>query len=134
MGVSVQSWMQALAQGWYARSRGRPHAGRRQEADAAIASSQIVAHIQAHFSVACRIAHGRRGQEGDEFAITCDTPWLPHTREEFEENQRMIAENAHMKKRMTRRSARGGRALLTGLATALALPLHVAGAAILIIF
>jgi DNA invertase Pin-like site-specific DNA recombinase len=34
---------------------------------------------------------------------------------EFEENQQMIAENAHMKKRMTRKSARGGRALLTGL-------------------
>ena len=34
---------------------------------------------------------------------------------EFEENQRMIAENAHMKKRMVRKSARGGRALLTGL-------------------
>jgi DNA invertase Pin-like site-specific DNA recombinase len=35
---------------------------------------------------------------------------------EFEENQRMIAENAHMKKRAARKSARGGRALLTGLA------------------
>jgi hypothetical protein len=34
---------------------------------------------------------------------------------EFEENQRMLAENAHMKKRMARKSARGGRALLTGL-------------------
>ncbi|MGB7931305.1 MAG: zinc ribbon domain-containing protein, partial [Gammaproteobacteria bacterium] len=34
---------------------------------------------------------------------------------EFEENQRMIDENAHMKKRMSRKSARGGRALLTGL-------------------
>jgi DNA invertase Pin-like site-specific DNA recombinase len=34
---------------------------------------------------------------------------------EFEENQRMIAENAHMKKRMARKSARGGRASLTGL-------------------
>jgi hypothetical protein len=34
---------------------------------------------------------------------------------EFEENQQMIAENAHMKKRMARKSARGGRALLTGL-------------------
>jgi DNA invertase Pin-like site-specific DNA recombinase len=34
---------------------------------------------------------------------------------EFEENQLMIAENAHMKKRMARKSARGGRALLTGL-------------------
>jgi DNA invertase Pin-like site-specific DNA recombinase len=34
---------------------------------------------------------------------------------EFEENQRMIAENAHMKKRMARKGARGGRALLTGL-------------------
>jgi DNA invertase Pin-like site-specific DNA recombinase len=34
---------------------------------------------------------------------------------EFEENQQMIAENAHMKKRMSRKSARGGRALLTGL-------------------
>jgi DNA invertase Pin-like site-specific DNA recombinase len=35
--------------------------------------------------------------------------------DEFEENQKMIAENAHMKKRMARKSARGGRALLTGL-------------------
>jgi len=34
---------------------------------------------------------------------------------EFEEHQRMIAENAHMKKRAARKSARGGRALLTGL-------------------
>ncbi len=34
---------------------------------------------------------------------------------EFEENQQMIAENAHMKKRMARKGARGGRALLTGL-------------------
>jgi hypothetical protein len=34
---------------------------------------------------------------------------------EFEENQRMIAENAHMQKRMSRKSARGGRALLGGL-------------------
>lgn len=35
--------------------------------------------------------------------------------EEFEQNQRMIAENAHMQKRADRKSARGGRALLTGL-------------------
>lgn len=35
--------------------------------------------------------------------------------EEFEENQRMIVENAHMQKRAARKSARGGRALLTGL-------------------
>lgn len=35
--------------------------------------------------------------------------------DEFEENQRMIEENAHMKKRAARKSARGGRALLTGL-------------------
>jgi DNA invertase Pin-like site-specific DNA recombinase len=34
---------------------------------------------------------------------------------EFEENQRMLEENAYMKKRMARKSARGGRALLTGL-------------------
>ncbi|MEX3968676.1 recombinase family protein [Paraburkholderia sp. EG286B] len=38
------------------------------------------------------------------------------TWDQFEEHQRMIAENAHMKKRASRRSARGGRALLTGLA------------------
>lgn len=36
--------------------------------------------------------------------------------EAFEENQSMIVENAHMKKRAARKSARGGRALLTGLA------------------
>jgi len=35
---------------------------------------------------------------------------------EFEEHQTIIAENAHMQKRMSRKSARGGRALLTGLA------------------
>jgi DNA invertase Pin-like site-specific DNA recombinase len=35
---------------------------------------------------------------------------------EFEENQQMIAENAHMQMRMSRKSARGGQALLTGLA------------------
>jgi len=35
--------------------------------------------------------------------------------EEFEENQNMIAENAHMLSRTARKSARGGRALLTGL-------------------
>lgn len=34
---------------------------------------------------------------------------------EYEENQRLIQENAHMKKRAARKSARGGRALLTGL-------------------
>lgn len=34
---------------------------------------------------------------------------------EFEHNQQMIDENAHMKKCMTRKGARGGRALLTGL-------------------
>jgi DNA invertase Pin-like site-specific DNA recombinase len=36
--------------------------------------------------------------------------------EEFGENQKMIAENAHMQRRPARKSARGGRALLTGLA------------------
>jgi DNA invertase Pin-like site-specific DNA recombinase len=35
--------------------------------------------------------------------------------EQFEANQKMLAENAHMQKRMARQSARGGRALLTGL-------------------
>ena len=34
---------------------------------------------------------------------------------EFEQNQRMISENAHMQKRTDRKSARGGRALLAGL-------------------
>ena len=34
---------------------------------------------------------------------------------EFEENQQMISENAHMQKRAARKAARGGRALLTGL-------------------
>jgi DNA invertase Pin-like site-specific DNA recombinase len=37
------------------------------------------------------------------------------TWEQFEANRRMIEENAHMKKRLARKSARGGRALLTGL-------------------
>jgi excisionase family DNA binding protein len=35
--------------------------------------------------------------------------------EEFERNQRTLDENAHMKQRAARKSARGGRALLTGL-------------------
>jgi hypothetical protein len=35
--------------------------------------------------------------------------------ERFEENQRMLLENAHMKRRAARKSGRGGRALLTGL-------------------
>lgn len=35
--------------------------------------------------------------------------------EEFERNQRMLDENAHMHKRADRKAARGGRALLTGL-------------------
>ena len=35
--------------------------------------------------------------------------------EEFEENQKMLAENAHMQRRASRKAARGGRALLTGL-------------------
>lgn len=34
--------------------------------------------------------------------------------EQYEENQRLMAENAHMKKLASRKSARGGRALLTG--------------------
>ena len=37
------------------------------------------------------------------------------TWQEFEANQTLLAENAHMQKRMARQSARGGRALLTGL-------------------
>jgi Recombinase/Recombinase zinc beta ribbon domain len=35
--------------------------------------------------------------------------------EQFEHHQQMLSENAHMQKRMARKSARGGRALLTGL-------------------
>lgn len=35
--------------------------------------------------------------------------------EQFEANRRLISENAHMQKRTERKSARGGRALLTGL-------------------
>ena len=35
--------------------------------------------------------------------------------EEFEENLKMLAENAHIQKRASRKSARGGRALLSGL-------------------
>ena len=35
---------------------------------------------------------------------------------EFEENQQTLSENAHMQKRTSRKGARGGRALLTGLA------------------
>ena len=37
------------------------------------------------------------------------------SREQFEANQQLISENAHMKSRTARKSARGGRALLTGL-------------------
>ena len=35
--------------------------------------------------------------------------------QEYEENQKLLLENAHMKKNCARKSARGGRALLTGL-------------------
>jgi DNA invertase Pin-like site-specific DNA recombinase len=35
--------------------------------------------------------------------------------QDFEDNQKLLLENAHMKKRCARKSARGGRALLTGL-------------------
>jgi len=35
--------------------------------------------------------------------------------EQFEENQKLILENAHIPRRTNRKSARGGRALLTGL-------------------
>ncbi len=37
------------------------------------------------------------------------------TWEQFEENQKLLDENAHMQKRGSRKAARGGRALLTGL-------------------
>jgi DNA invertase Pin-like site-specific DNA recombinase len=37
------------------------------------------------------------------------------TWEQFEANQKMLSENAHMQQRAARKSARGGRALLTGL-------------------
>jgi DNA invertase Pin-like site-specific DNA recombinase len=37
------------------------------------------------------------------------------TWEQFEANQKMLSENAHLQKRAARKSARGGRALLTGL-------------------
>jgi DNA invertase Pin-like site-specific DNA recombinase len=36
--------------------------------------------------------------------------------EQFEDNQKMLRENAHMQKRAARKSGRGGRALLTGVA------------------
>jgi hypothetical protein len=35
--------------------------------------------------------------------------------EQYEANQKLISENAHMQRRTERKSARGGRALLTGL-------------------
>lgn len=35
--------------------------------------------------------------------------------DEFQDHQKLLSENAHMKKRASRKSARGGRALLTGL-------------------
>jgi hypothetical protein len=34
--------------------------------------------------------------------------------EQYAENQKLISENAHMQRRTDRKSARGGRALLTG--------------------
>ena len=37
------------------------------------------------------------------------------TWQEYEENRNLLLENAHMKKRAARKSARGGRALMTGL-------------------
>jgi len=38
--------------------------------------------------------------------------------EQYEANQKLISENAHMQRRTDRKSARGGRALLTGLCAA----------------
>lgn len=83
MGISAQSWAQTLMQGCYAKWRGYLRVDRGQKADAAIASSQIVARIRARFGFACRIADGRHRHERDTLSITYDTPWLPHTWEAF---------------------------------------------------
>jgi hypothetical protein len=62
-----------------------------------------------------RKSNGHRRAMKDWGALLKDNHPGYITWEAFEENQRMIQENAHMQKRASRKSARGGRALLTGL-------------------
>ncbi len=56
----------------------------------------------------------RRSREGWPVLLRDNHPGYI-TWEEFERNQRMLEENAHMMRRTARKSGRGGRALLTGL-------------------
>jgi DNA invertase Pin-like site-specific DNA recombinase len=62
-----------------------------------------------------RKKNGQRRAMKDWGALLKDNHQGYITWEAFEENQRLIQENAHMQKRTSRKAARGGRALLTGL-------------------
>lgn len=62
-----------------------------------------------------RKSNGHRRGMKDWGALLKDNHQGYITWEAFKENQRMIQENAHMQKRASRKAARGGRALLTGL-------------------
>jgi DNA invertase Pin-like site-specific DNA recombinase len=62
-----------------------------------------------------RKKNGHRRAMKDWGALLKDNHQGYITWEAFEENQRLIQENAHMQKRTSRKAARGGRALLTGL-------------------
>ena len=70
-----------------------------------------------------RIVDGRARKSSGHRREISDWAVLKHdnhpgyiTWREFEANRELIQENAHMKKRASRKAARGGRALLTGLA------------------
>jgi DNA invertase Pin-like site-specific DNA recombinase len=62
-----------------------------------------------------RKKNGQRRAMKDWGALLKDNHQGYITWEAFEENQRLIQENAHMQQRTSRKAARGGRALLTGL-------------------
>jgi excisionase family DNA binding protein len=69
-----------------------------------------------------RVVDGRAVKTSGHHRAMADWPVLIRDHHEgyidwarFEENQRLFAENAHMKRRATRKAGRGGRALLTGM-------------------
>lgn len=62
-----------------------------------------------------RKATGVRKPRDEWSVLLCDNHQGYITWREYEENHKLLTENAHMKKNCDRKSARGGRALLTGL-------------------
>lgn len=62
-----------------------------------------------------RKANGLRKPRDDWSVLLRDNHEGYITWQEYEENQKLLTENAHMKRNCDRKSARGGRALLTGL-------------------